>query len=227
MAEVKCTICGDRGHVASDCKQAAEQHQKDGFVGEVSRDFAPKQAVCVCVCCQFEMGPLTRSACANGRAWEVVRWVRLVACMAGVFLSILPMLPCVCQFDCVAASFCISCMCESTILQCFFSHHKFDILLVHPLDVHQEPHRLFKYIQGAQLGVGTKIGMSPQTRTQTTTLRSSHFWPFCLPGFGPWERAKIRSHGSKNSVGVLGSSLSLPNGAAYLRSAGATWRAPG
>ena len=33
MANVKCTICGDRGHVASDCKQAAEQHKKDGPMG--------------------------------------------------------------------------------------------------------------------------------------------------------------------------------------------------
>ena len=32
---MKCTICGDRGHVASDCKQAAEQHKKAGTSGLV------------------------------------------------------------------------------------------------------------------------------------------------------------------------------------------------
>ena len=39
MANVKCDICGDRGHVASDCKQAAEQHKKDG--GRMGRAAPP------------------------------------------------------------------------------------------------------------------------------------------------------------------------------------------
>ena len=34
MADVKCTICGDQGHVASDCKQAAEQHKKEPNLGK-------------------------------------------------------------------------------------------------------------------------------------------------------------------------------------------------